>query len=566
MLGVLTGFVVVGLAILVGYILGRVDLLGEHARFVLSRLNFFVLSPFLLFVVLAAADVRTLFSALLPVSAIAAVVIFAVQALFTGLVWRRGLGDTVVAALSSGMVNSNNIGIPISLYLLGNAAFSAPVILTQLLIFMPISLALLDAATSGAKSLGRIMRQTLRNPMLIGSALGVLVSLSGVELPPIVLDPLTLIANACVPIMLISYGISLHGERVLTVRGRRRDILLATCLKLLAMPAVAWAIGAFVFDLSPRDLFIVVVLASLPTAQNVFAYAQRYDVGETIARDTIFLTTIGCIPVLLLVSLLLDEPLPRRCCVGRGGVGVPWAQARNPEGDDMSDVTPHDDERAAVNGIRIALGLGGVISLIVGILILVWPGKTAFVVTAIIAIYAIAAGLVYAGLGIFSKTKGGWSRIGHIALGVLFIVAGVVAFANLGATTAWLAVFVGILVGIMWIIEGIVSLSTLGDAGSKGWTIFFAIISIIAGIALLFSPLYVARCCGGCWASRSSSWGSSSSSARSPSAAGLRYIEQSEGPWRTSSGPSSLCRPQLDGELPRPPVEHGGEPLSRCRS
>jgi len=48
------------------------------------------------------------------------------------------------------------------------------------------------------------------------------------------------------------------------------------------------------------------VLASLPTAQNVFNYAQRYDVGETIARDTIFLTTIGCIPVLLLVSVLLS--------------------------------------------------------------------------------------------------------------------------------------------------------------------------------------------------------------------------------------------------------------------
>ena len=114
------------------------------------------------------------------------------------------------------------------------------------------------------------------------------------------------------------------------------------------------------------------------------------------------------------------------------------------------------------------------------------------VVTAIIAIYAIVAGLVYAGLGIFSKNRGGWSRVGHIALGVLFIIAGIVAFLNLGATTAWLTIFVGILVGIMWIVEGIVALSTLGDAASKGWSIFFAIISIIAGIILLFSPLYVA--------------------------------------------------------------------------
>lgn len=147
-------------------------------------------------------------------------------------------------------------------------------------------------------------------------------------------------------------------------------------------------------------------------------------------------------------------------------------------------------EKAEVNGIRTALGIGGVLSVIVGILILVWPGKTAMVVTAIIAIYAIIAGLAYAGLGIFSKNKGGWSRLGHIALGVLFIIAGIIAFFNLGATTAWLAVFLGILVGIMWIIEGVVSLSTLGDAASKGWTIFFAILSIIAGVVLLFSPIW----------------------------------------------------------------------------
>lgn len=147
-------------------------------------------------------------------------------------------------------------------------------------------------------------------------------------------------------------------------------------------------------------------------------------------------------------------------------------------------------EKAATNGIRTALGLGGLLSVILGILILVWPGKTAMVVTAIIAIYAIAAGLVYIGLGVFTSGKGGWARLGHILLGVLFVIAGIIAFMNLGATTAWLAVFVGILVGIMWIIEGIVSLSTLNLAPSKGWTIFFAIISIIAGITLLLSPLW----------------------------------------------------------------------------
>jgi hypothetical protein len=37
MLESLTGFVVVGLAIAIGYVIGRIDLLGEHARPVLAR-------------------------------------------------------------------------------------------------------------------------------------------------------------------------------------------------------------------------------------------------------------------------------------------------------------------------------------------------------------------------------------------------------------------------------------------------------------------------------------------------------------------------------------------------
>jgi len=143
-----------------------------------------------------------------------------------------------------------------------------------------------------------------------------------------------------------------------------------------------------------------------------------------------------------------------------------------------------------IKAVRTALGIGGVLLVVLGVLVLLWPGKTAVVVTAMFAIYAVAAGLVYAGLGLFSKTKGGWSRIGHIVLGLLFVVSGIVAFSNLAVTTAWFATFVGLLVGIMWIVEGVVALSTLGDASSKIWTIVFAAISIIAGATLLLSPLW----------------------------------------------------------------------------
>lgn len=146
--------------------------------------------------------------------------------------------------------------------------------------------------------------------------------------------------------------------------------------------------------------------------------------------------------------------------------------------------------KTAVNGIRTALGVGGVVSLIVGILILVLPRTMAEVLTAIIAIYAIIGGVTYAALGIFSKTMGGWSRIGHVVLGIVFIVAAIFVFANLGASTVALAALLGIVVGVMWLVEGVVALTTLSDSSSKAWSIFYAIISIVAGIVLLLSPFF----------------------------------------------------------------------------
>jgi uncharacterized membrane protein HdeD (DUF308 family) len=172
--------------------------------------------------------------------------------------------------------------------------------------------------------------------------------------------------------------------------------------------------------------------------------------------------------------------------MARALASTPAASKEDSKGNSMSTST---EPVRARNTLRTVLGISGIIAVIVGILILVWPGHTAVVVTAIIAIYAIIAGLVYAASGIF-KAMSGWARVGHIVLGVIFIAAGVIAFTRLTATTAGLFIFVGILVGIIWIVEGIISLTTVSAARSKALTIIFAILSIIAGIVLLFSPLY----------------------------------------------------------------------------
>jgi uncharacterized membrane protein HdeD (DUF308 family) len=147
-------------------------------------------------------------------------------------------------------------------------------------------------------------------------------------------------------------------------------------------------------------------------------------------------------------------------------------------------------EKSVVNTVRGALAVSGAVSLIIGVLILVWPVKTAVVVAGIIAVYAVIAGVVNLAIGIFSRRIGGWARFGFLALGAVFLIAAIMSFSNLGAAAAGLAVLVGVLFGISWIVEGVVGLTLIGDSASKVWTIVYALISIVAGILVLTSPLW----------------------------------------------------------------------------
>lgn len=305
MIGVLEGFGVIAVVILVGYLVGRTGVLGKQADFVLARITFYVLSPPLLFTVLARADVHSLFSTQLPVAALSAIVIFAVYLCIARLVWRRAIPETIVGTLGAGYQNANNIGLPLGLYILGDAAASAPIVMLQLIVFAPIALTILDATTGAKQSIVRTLTQPLRNPLIIGSVLGVICAAFDWLPPDIVMAPFDLVAAAAVPILLLNFGLSLAGDRVLAPGPYRKDVILASALKLVAMPLVAWAIARFAFGLEGHALFAAVILAGLPSAQNVFNWAQRYDRGVIIGRDTVFVTTLGSIGALVVIAWLL---------------------------------------------------------------------------------------------------------------------------------------------------------------------------------------------------------------------------------------------------------------------
>ncbi len=306
MQGVLAGFATLGAIIALGFLLAHFRVLGSDSQELLTRLVFFVATPALLFQTLSRAPVGQIFSSGLAVGALSFVGTAAVYALLARAVWRRSTGDTVVGALSSAYVNAANLGLPITVYVLGTASFIAPVLLLQLVVITPLALAVLDVvASEGRSSALRTITQPLRNPITVGSFLGLLWSLAGWQVPSAIAAPVGLIAGMAVPGVTLAYGVSLRlGPRPIA-GGSRVELAVVCLLKLLVQPVLAYAAARWLFDLDGRALMAVTVVAALPTAQNIFVYATRYGRSTTLARDSIFVTTVLSVPTLLVITALL---------------------------------------------------------------------------------------------------------------------------------------------------------------------------------------------------------------------------------------------------------------------
>jgi predicted permease len=310
--GVLAGFAIIGIIIGLGFLLAQLRILDATAQGVLTGVAFYVASPALMITVLGGTDVHRLLSANLIASLGSVVVAATLAVLLARLLWRREAGDSVIAAFCSAYVNAGNLGLPIAAYALGDAALIAPMLLAQLLILQPSGLTVLDAITqapAAGTSRGRLLlirlSRPFRNPLAVGSLLGLVLALTGIKLPVIINAPLTLVGGMAVPSMLLAYGISLRlGPRP---GAGEPPIQVATMvsIKLILQPVAAYLIGAYAVGLAGHDLLAVTVIAALPTAQNVFTFAMRYDRGVILARDTIFAATLLSVPVILAITWLL---------------------------------------------------------------------------------------------------------------------------------------------------------------------------------------------------------------------------------------------------------------------
>ena len=127
----------------------------------------------------------------------------------------------------------------------------------------------------------------------------------------------------------------------------------------------------------------------------------------------------------------------------------------------------------------------GVLTLILGIIVSFHPSGSLNVIAVLIGILMILSGIFHL-IRVFDRDER--HRIWAGLAGLLSIVIGVILIRHLHLTVA----LIGLIIGITWIVQGLTALIG-GLAGGvqegRAWWIAFGVISVIAGIVVVSAPV-----------------------------------------------------------------------------
>ena len=216
MADVVAGLAVFGAVIAVGWLLVRTRAVPADADGVLTRVCFFAATPALLVTTLSRADLTAVLSRSTAVAVAAELAAIVSAWCLHRLVLRRPTAEATIGALASGYVNAANLGIPVAVLVLGDAAAIAPILLLQLLVLTPATFTVLDAVTRrGNPSRLATLTVPLRNPLLWGVVAGTAANLGGVDLKEwgggYPAQGLEMLGRVAVPLMMLALGMSLAG-------------------------------------------------------------------------------------------------------------------------------------------------------------------------------------------------------------------------------------------------------------------------------------------------------------------------------------------------------------------
>ncbi|MDR9436362.1 MAG: AEC family transporter [Thiohalophilus sp.] len=267
---------------------GGVD--GDKARQVITGLVYNLLLPALILSILWQAPLGI---SSIKISALASLGILA-GLLFAWLACRGcGMPRPVTGAvmLAAAFPNANYLGLPVLVSVFGEWSASIAIqydlfASTPLLFTLGILLAQQFGQVASRESIGH---RLLRIPPLWAALLAVVLNLTGVPVPELLQNTLSLLGESVIPLMLLVLGMSLRWE---VLRWQRLpSVIVVVISQLIIMPLVVWG-GAGVLNLDARLLAPVVLEAAMPSMVIGVVICDRYGLDTTVYAAAVTVSTL----------------------------------------------------------------------------------------------------------------------------------------------------------------------------------------------------------------------------------------------------------------------------------
>jgi len=288
--------------IILGYGLRRFGFPGETFWPAAERLTYFVLFPALLTHRLALAPLQNY--AIGPLAAAIIVLLLVMSAvLFFLRPWLRVSGP-VFSSIFQGSIRFNTyVGLAAAGALFQQSGLTVAALAIAILvpIINVLCVGVLSHAT-GALGVRALLRALLGNPLIIACVLGITLNFSGLGLPFGAADLLDVLARAALPLGLLAVG---AGLRLQVAFDRPFELALASGLKLLVLPGMAWALARLI-GLNGLETAILVLFAALPGATSAYILARQLGGDAELMAAIITVETalsMITLPVILLLII-----------------------------------------------------------------------------------------------------------------------------------------------------------------------------------------------------------------------------------------------------------------------
>lgn len=258
-----------------------------------DRLAYWVLLPSLLFAKISTMQLGAEFVGAFAVTVTAGFV--AAFAFATVASLMAGFDGPVASSVVQGASRHNTfIALAVTERLFGPVGQASAYLASSILIpitnvAVVVAIVLLHSSTTTNPSLGRaVVRDIVRNPLLIAVGAGLIFKALGLGGLPILHDMADLLGRAALPLVLLSIG---AGIKLEGLRASIPPIVVATIGKMVVFPAVILA-SAMLVGLGLVPASVAMIYGSCATATSSYALARQMGGDAPLAATIVTLQTL----------------------------------------------------------------------------------------------------------------------------------------------------------------------------------------------------------------------------------------------------------------------------------